>query len=262
MSVGAYGVVDPERARTVVESWKAYLLEHRDEITAIQLLQESGQRRVAFTDIQQLADRISRPPHNWTPALLWSAYEAVHEGRVRHSHRHTLTKLVSLLRYTVGVDDELVPYADRVNERYAGWLAQQEQGGTTFSEVERWWLDRMVNVIVTSAGIQPADLDQAPFTDKGGVDGALRDLGPDSAAALLTSLNAELTARSNRGKSPVTGDGNDGDVARVASDLVDPADLGHLPHVAPNHIEGETGRLLPPGPFEKTGQIPVDVATH
>jgi len=34
------------------------------------------------------------------------------------------------------------------------------------------------------------------------------------------------------------------DVARVASNLVDPADYGDLPHIAPNHIEGETGRLL------------------
>ena len=187
-------MVDPDRARSVVESWEAYLIEHRDEITAIQLLEEAKERRIAFADIKQLADRISRPPHNWTPDLLWSAYETVHVGKVRHSDRHTLTDLVSLLRYTVGVDDELVPYADRVQERYAGWLAQQEQTGTAFSALERWWLDRMVDVIAASAGIQPADLDQAPFTDKGGIDGALRDLGPDRAASLLDQLNAELTA--------------------------------------------------------------------
>ncbi len=87
-----------------------------------------------------------------------------------------------------------MPYADRVHERYAGWLAQQEQTGTTFSALERWWLDRMVDVIAASAGIHPADLDQAPFTEKGGIDGAIRDLGPDRAAALLGSLNTELTA--------------------------------------------------------------------
>jgi len=192
--IDAFGVVDPDRARSVVESWEAYLIEHRDEITAIQLLEEAKERRIAFADIKQLADRISRPPHNWTPDLLWSAYETVDVGKVRHSDRHTLTDLVSLLRYTVGVDDELVPYADRVNERYAGWLAQQEQAGTRFSVRERWWLDRMVDVIVTSAGITPQDLDQAPFTDKGGVDGALRDLGHDRASALLADLNGELTA--------------------------------------------------------------------
>lgn len=192
--VDAHGVVDPSRAKSVVESWVAYLDEHRSEITAIQLLQEAGERRIAFTDVQQLADRISRPPHNWTPDLLWTAYEAVDAGRVRHSERHTLTDLVSLIRYTVGVDDELVPYAERVRERYAAWLAQQQQSGTLFSALERWWLDRMVEVIAASAGITPRDLDESPFTERGGVDGALRDLGPERAAALLADLNAELTA--------------------------------------------------------------------
>lgn len=189
----AYGVVDPSRAKSVVESWAEYLIEHRDEITAIQLITEAKVRRIAFADIQELADRISRPPHNWTPDIIWDAYEAVEIGRVRHSKRNTLTDLVSLLRFTVGLDDELVPYAARVQERYAAWLAQQAQSGTDFSPLERWWLDRMVDVIASSAGITAEDLDRAPFTEKGGVDGALHDLGA-RAGALLDELNKELTA--------------------------------------------------------------------
>ena len=191
--IDAHGVVDTGRAKSVVESWAQYLLDHRDEITAIQLVTEARQRRIAFADVQELADRISRPPYNWTPDIIWHAYEAVDAGRVRRSERHTLTDLVSLLRFTVGVDSELVPYAARVQERYAAWLAQQQQFGTVFSPLERWWLDRMVDVIASSAGITADDLDRAPFTEKGGVDGALRDLG-DRAEALLDQLNTELTA--------------------------------------------------------------------
>ncbi|HMR12887.1 MAG TPA: DEAD/DEAH box helicase family protein [Arachnia sp.] len=203
----AYGVVDADRARSVIESWRAYLAEHRDEITAIQLIDERKRslrserserhegpsRHVAFADIQELADRISRPPHNWTADLLWSAYEAVDARRVRRSPHHTLTDLVSLLRFTVGVDSELVPYADIVRERYAAWLTQQEQAGTRFSIDQRWWLDKMVEVIAVSAGITADDLDEAPFTERGGVDGALRDLG-DKAVDYVEQLNEELTA--------------------------------------------------------------------
>ena len=189
----AFGVIDPSRAKAVVESWSKYLTEHRDEITAIQLATEAKVLRVPFADIQELADRISRPPYNWTPDIIWNAYEAIDAGRVRHSDRHTLTDLVSLLRYTVGVDDELVPYAARVQERYAAWLAQQEQAGTEFSPLERWWLDRMVEVIASSAGISLEDLDRSPYTDNGGIDGALRDLG-DRAGDLVDELNTELTA--------------------------------------------------------------------
>ncbi|WP_353649816.1 DEAD/DEAH box helicase family protein [Nakamurella sp. A5-74] len=191
--ISAGGVVDTSRARSIVESWKAYLDEHRDEITAIQLLGEARVRRINFADIQELADRISRPPHNWTTDIVWTAYATLEVEHVRRSDRRTLTDLVSLLRYTVGVDDELVPYADRVRERYAAWLAQQGQAGTTFTVGQHWWLDRMVEVIANSAGITTADLDEAPFSERGGVDGALRDLG-DQAEALVDSLNAELTA--------------------------------------------------------------------
>ncbi|WP_285687848.1 type I restriction endonuclease subunit R [Actinoplanes sp. NBRC 103695] len=189
----AYGVVDTSRARSIVESWRDYLDENRDEITAIQLLTEARDRRVAFADIKELAERIQRPPRNWSVALVWAAYEALEQDLVRHSDRHTLTDLVSLIRYTVGQDDELVPYGDKVRERYAGWLRQQEQAGARFTETERWWLDRMVEVIAVSAGISPDDLDNAPFIDRGGIDGAVRDLGP-RAAHLIDQLNTELTA--------------------------------------------------------------------
>ncbi len=89
-----------------------------------------GTGKISFADIQELADRIQRPPHNWTPDLIWNAYAAIDTTRVRwHNDRRTLTDLVSLIRYTVGQDDHLVPYADKVRERYAGWLRQQEQAG-------------------------------------------------------------------------------------------------------------------------------------
>jgi type I restriction enzyme R subunit len=112
---------------------------------------------------------------------------------VRHSDRHTVTDLVSLMRFTTGLDDELIPYAEQVRERYAGWLAQQKQAGTNFTDKERWWLDRMVEIIASSAGISADDLDEAPFTERGGVDGALRDLG-ERAAVYVKELNEVLTA--------------------------------------------------------------------
>ncbi len=190
----ARGVVDVERAQSVVESWRAYLDEHRDEIAALQLLySQPRSARVSFTELRELAERIHRPPYNWTLDLIWTAYAAIEIDKVRHADRHTVTDLVSLVRFALGTDDELVPYASKVEERYAGWLAQQAQAGASFTEQQRWWLDRIADVIATSAGVTADDLDNAPFTERGGVDGALRDLGA-GAATYLVELNAELTA--------------------------------------------------------------------
>jgi type I restriction enzyme, S subunit len=43
------------------------------------------------------------------------------------------------------------------------------------------------------------------------------------------------------------------DVAEVVSDLVDPADYRASPHIAPNHIESFTGRLLPYSTIARDG---------
>ena len=196
--LNAYGVVDTSKAKSVVDSWSAYLDEHRAEITAIQLLTEAKDlklgRRVSFSDIQELADRISRPPYNWTPDIIWNAYVALDaQYAASTSTNRTLTDLVSLIRFTVGEDDKLVPYAEKVHDKYAAWLAQQELAGVTFTKAERWWLDRIADVIASSAGIDTTALDSSPFTENGGTDGALRDLG-DRAAMLIAELNTELTA--------------------------------------------------------------------
>jgi type I restriction enzyme R subunit len=192
--IDAHGVVDRDRARSVVESWRKYLDEHRNEITALHVLYEQPQTsRISFAELRDLALRIKRPPYNWTPDLIWSAYEAIEADRVRHADRHTVTDLVSLVRFTLGEDQELIPYAEMVRERYTAWISQQEQAGVPFTEKQRWWLDKIAEVIATSAGVSPEDLDNAPFAERGGIDGVLRDLGPE-AEQYIERLNEVLTA--------------------------------------------------------------------
>lgn len=190
----ARGIVEPDRARSVVTSWREYLTEHRSEIIAMHLLYERpGDVRASFSELRELADRIRRPPYNWTPELIWEAYRSVEADRVRGADRRTVTDLISLVRFSMGVEDELVPYPEKVRERYTAWLLAQQQAGAVFTDRQRWWLDHMAEVVATSAGIRPEDLDSSPFIDRGGVDGALADLG-DQAAGLIDQLNRGLTA--------------------------------------------------------------------
>lgn len=188
----AHGVVDTSRARSIVESWAQYLDEHRDEITAIQVVQEA-KGHLTFAQLKELADRVSRPPQNWTPELLWAAYEAVEGSKVKGPATKAVTNLVSLLRFTLGVDAELVPYADQVRQRYTAWLQQQSNSGVAFTPDQQWWLDTMVEVITKSAGISDADLDNSPFAERGGVDGYAAAFG-SNAGDVLDDLNERLTA--------------------------------------------------------------------
>jgi type I restriction enzyme R subunit len=99
-----------------------------------------------------------------------------------------------VLRYELGLDDELRPYRSVVEERFAGWLEQQEQHGVRFTGDQRWWLDRICDVVATSAEVTADDLDEAPFTEHGGVEGFEHTFGPDRAAELLDELDKELPA--------------------------------------------------------------------
>jgi type I restriction enzyme R subunit len=198
MLLDAYGVVDPDRAQNIVTSWREYLETHKDEITAVHILYSGDQgAKVTYAELRELAERIKRPPHNWTADLIWSAYAAIEvdaeHPKVRRADRHTVTDLVSLVRFTLGQENELVPYASSVEEKYAAWLLQQEQAGVVFTERQLWWLDRIADVIAQSAGITTEDLDNMPFIERGGIDGVFADLGPET-EALLALLNADLTA--------------------------------------------------------------------
>lgn len=190
----ASGHVDRDRAQETITSWRAYLDEHRDEISAIEAVYTQPKApKVAYSELRDLAERIQRPPYRWTVDTLWHAYEAIDTGRVKHSARHTTTDLVALIRFALGYDNELVPYASTIEDRWSNWLAQQAQAGTEFTDTEMWWLERIKDVIIQSGDFQTTDLDLPPFTERGGTDGAIRDLGT-GVATVLDGLTQELTA--------------------------------------------------------------------
>lgn len=190
----AYGVVDTSKAKSLVESWIKYIEDNKDEITAIQMLYSKPKNvSITFKEIKELAERIKRPHPTWTVDVIWNAYLALEPTKVRKSAVHTTTDLVSLVRFTLGQMNELVPYAQLVEERYAAWLLQQENMGVKFSDNQRWWLDRIKDAIANSAQFDVKDLEMSPFTERGGTDGVLAELG-NSVTDLIASMNMELAS--------------------------------------------------------------------
>lgn len=189
----AKGVVDYDKARNVVASWKQYLEDNQDEITLIHALysQPKG-AKVTFRELSDLADRIADPPRSLSIGLIWNAYRALQGERVRNSAKHTATDLISLIRFTLEQDETLVPYADLVERRYQGWLDTQQQSGVTFSESQLWWLERIKDTIVQSARFDVDDLDLAPFSERGGVDGISREFG-SQAQVIIEGMNEALS---------------------------------------------------------------------
>jgi type I restriction enzyme R subunit len=190
-----FSETDTERARTMVDSFRQYIEEHRDEIAALQILynQPRGQQKLTFRQISELAEQLRQPPRLWTAQALWDAFARLERDRVRGAAgERVLTDLVSLVRHAVGVEEELAPYTDGVRERYEAWLQQQESMGRTFTPQQRQWLDRIAESIGVSLTLEPRDLDDV-FSEEGGRIAARRVLGSEW-IPLLDELNAALVA--------------------------------------------------------------------
>ncbi len=181
-----------DAARDDAQSFRQFIEENRDEITALQVLYERPYRqRLRYDDIRALADALQAPPRSWTTERLWQAYQRLDESRVRGSGQRQLADIVALVRYAIGDADELAPFADHVNLRFEGWLAMQETAGRGFTAEQRQWLEAIRDHIAGSVSIEPGDFQYAPFNQWGGIMGAFNVFG-DQLQPIIDELNLEL----------------------------------------------------------------------
>ncbi len=187
-----YSAEATEAARSIVTSFEEFIRENKDEITALGVLYSRPYRqRLTYEQIKELADAIQRPPRQWTPDVLWAAYERLDRSKVRGSGERVLADLVSLIRFATHQEDELIPFPEVVQERFASWLAQQENRGRVFTDEQRRWLEMIRDQIATSLSVSTDDFDYVPFAQHGGLGKAVQLFGPDL-PALLEELNEVL----------------------------------------------------------------------
>ena len=181
-----------EQARDIVQSFQKYIEDNRDEITALQVLYERPYRqRLSYADIKALADALVSPPRLWTTERLWEAYRQLDRSKLRGSGQRTLADIVSVVRYAIGGDGELAPFAAGVRERFQGWLAMQETAGRSFTPEQVRWLESIRNHIAGSVSMEMGDFQYAPFSQQGGLSKAYELFG-DELAGLLEELNGAL----------------------------------------------------------------------
>jgi len=187
-----YSAEARERAQGIVQSFEAFIAAHKDEITALQILYSRPVRApLRFEDIKALADTLHAPPRLWTESQLWQAYAALDQARVKGaSGKRILTDLVSLVRYAMHQDNELVPYPERVAANFKAWIAQQ---GNAFTPEQQHWLEMIRDHIAANLGIDLDDFNYAPFVQDGGL-GRVHQLFGEKLPLVIEELNRELVA--------------------------------------------------------------------
>ncbi|MBL8387969.1 MAG: DEAD/DEAH box helicase family protein [Hydrogenophaga sp.] len=181
-----------DRAQQLVQSFEAFIQQHKDEITALQILYNRPVRApLRFEDIKALADALHAPPHLIDEGALWQAYAALQKGKVKGSNqKRLLTDIVSLVRFAMQQDNELVPYPERVQANFKAWLAQH---GEPFTPEQQHWLEMIRDHIAANLGIELEDFDYAPFSQQGGL-GRVHQLFGEQLPQVMDELNRELVA--------------------------------------------------------------------
>ncbi|MFC3550331.1 type I restriction-modification enzyme R subunit C-terminal domain-containing protein [Lysobacter cavernae] len=184
-------------AEAVVRQFSDYLREHRDQIAALGFFYAQPYRRRALTFdmIEDLHDALQRPPLMLTTERLWSAYARVQESKVKgNGIRRQLTDLVSLVRFALGMDEELRPFAESVDKRFADWVFRHNaRRATAFTPEQMAWLRLVKDHIASSCRIEREDFDYAQLADKGGLQKAWAVFG-EELDGLLVEMNEELVA--------------------------------------------------------------------
>jgi len=148
-----------ERARTIVQSFEKFIVKHKNEITALQILYSKPyKQRLTFESIKELADAIEKPPYLWNESQLWQAYSSLEKSKVKGvSGKRILTDLVSLVRFAIHQDDELVPYLERVDTNFKAWLGEQEDRGKKFTDEQRHWLEMIRDHVAANLAVDRDD---------------------------------------------------------------------------------------------------------
>jgi type I restriction enzyme R subunit len=188
---------DMKRAQDTVTSFKAFIEEHKDELTALQILynQPQGKQRLTYAAIRELVQRLTDPPRYLTTANVWQAYKRLDAAKVRGAPvDEQLTEVVSLVRFALGQSDVLEPFATVVERRFNLWMGREKKAGRDYTAEQEAWLRAIAEFITANGEITASDLQDAPnLSERGGILQARATLGADI-SRVLEDLEEALVA--------------------------------------------------------------------
>jgi len=104
--------------------------------------------------------------------------------------KERLTNIVSLIRFSTGINEVLEPFTELVNNRFENWLKQQ---GKKFQPEQLAWLNKIKDQIAQNAEMTVDDFNYIPFNQEGGLLKARELFGKDL-DKLIKELNGYLIA--------------------------------------------------------------------
>lgn len=188
--------LNKEKASKLVSSFKEFIEQNKNEIDALSIIygKQYKNRHLTYSAIQDLAEkmRLAQPP--LAPVEIWRAFEVLQKDKVQHitNPARILTNLVQLVRFAIGIDENLESFDKAANQRFNLWKGRQLKKGVTFTKEQNEWLERIKDYIISNAYMNKSDI-QENLDDKGGIFRAKAVFG-NELDAILDDLNLTLVA--------------------------------------------------------------------
>ncbi len=201
VTFSGYSQQAAEKAEGDIQRFAEYIATHKNEIEALAFFyaQPYQRRALTFEMIEDLHQRLARPPLMLTSERLWAAYARVQGSQVQGAvhgtdMRRQLTDLVQLVRFAIGLDAELRPFQDAVDRRFQTWIFRHNaQRATAFTPEQTEWLRLMKDHIAASCSVAREDFDFAEFANRGGLQKAWGLFGAEL-DGVMREMNEELVA--------------------------------------------------------------------
>lgn len=198
-------VKDQEAAAALtISNFTAWIEQHKDEITALQIFYSQPYRRreLTYSMISELYEKIKMEQPLLAPTNVWRAFELVEPQPIstvtlslsKGSPKTNLIALVSLIRKVSGIDSALVSYDKTVDKNFQSWVFKKQAGTTTkYTEEQMQWLRMIKDYVSNSFHVDKEDFELDPFNKIGGL-GRFYQLFKEDYETILDELNEVLAA--------------------------------------------------------------------
>jgi type I restriction enzyme R subunit len=182
-----------DKATELVKDFAAWMKQHKDELTALQIFysQPFRRRELTYAMIKEVLEKLQSTKPVLAPLNVWRAYEALEQ--CNGSPRNELTAIVSLIRKVSGLDKNLTAYDKTVDKNFADWVFKKQSGAIKFNEEQMLWLRMIKDYVINSFHIEKEDFDLNPFNAQGGL-GKMWQLFGDKTEEIIGELNEALAA--------------------------------------------------------------------
>jgi type I restriction enzyme R subunit len=191
------------KAAEIIKDFKAWIEEHKNEITALQIFYNQPYRRreLTYAMIKEVLEKLKLEKPLLAPMQVWRAYEQTTKlnsslpakASASAGPKNELIALVSLIRNICGIDKNLVLYDKTVDKNFQDWVFKKQAGPVKFTEEQMNWLRMIKDYVASSFHVEKDDFELDPFNKEGGL-GKMWQLFGEKTDEIISELNEVLAA--------------------------------------------------------------------